>query len=89
MSPPTCRNCKAGGYVLSLDKVSCSHDEAYHDPDHVCSLHPRLRQAPETPCAMLEEAFSVYEYIMNPIYVKAGFDYILRLEDIIQVGGTV
>ena len=34
-----CKNCRAGGYVLSLNKVSCSHTELYHDPDYVCDLH--------------------------------------------------
>lgn len=34
-----CKNCRAGGYVLSLNKVSCSHTEDYNDPDYVCDLH--------------------------------------------------
>jgi len=34
-----CKNCKAGGYVLSLDKVSCSHTENYQEPDYVCDLY--------------------------------------------------
>jgi len=37
-----CKNCRAGGYVLSLDKVSCSHTETYNDPDYVCSLHRKI-----------------------------------------------
>jgi len=34
-----CKNCKAGGYVLSLDKVSCTHTENYQEPDYVCDLY--------------------------------------------------
>ncbi len=38
-----CKNCKAGGYVLSLDKISCSHTELYQDPNYVCDLHRKKR----------------------------------------------
>ena len=42
-----CKNCKAGGYVLSLDKVSCSHTENYQDPNYVCDLYRKRGNNPE------------------------------------------